>query len=301
MSENTHNNKDVPKNSPVRDILPSELESLNVLMFNVRYLDSKEKFFLPRTGTVATLQQAISQEFCVSPEYQILRGCGLNDADSDEASKIPLTSLSLSSDNCVYLSDVKCRNISFEILDETNEKTITLNMPNTSTMQEMKHNIYCITNIPVRFQEWSGFPKAVQADAPLWKAGFGLVNEVLLKVSSSEDQSLLNTTSSASELATDTDSETGSDDGGSESDLSLLDWEIADEASTTQPLQNSLIESNTVDLVDGTTLFVQNYKLRFGEPMIDFYVGEMKSAFQETCHLSENVGHQHFPQILIFF
>ncbi|EDV40593.1 uncharacterized protein Dana_GF23849 [Drosophila ananassae] len=281
MSENTLNNKDLGK-----DILASDDVSLNVLMFNVRYMDLKEKFCLPRAGTVATLQKAIHQEFCVSPDYQILRGCGLNDADSDEAAKIPLTSLSLSSDNCVYVSEVKFRNISFEILDETNEKTINLNLPNTTTIQEMKQNIYCITNIPVRFQQWSGFPKIVQADAPLWKAGFGLVSNVLLKVSSSEEQSLLNITSSASELAT--DSETESDDAGSESDPSLLDWEITDAVNTTQPLENALIGSNTNNLVDGTTLFVQNYKLRFGEPMIDFYVGELRSAFQEASLINEN-------------
>ncbi|XP_017109015.2 FAS-associated factor 1-like [Drosophila bipectinata] len=291
MWEHTRNNQDMPENirgSSMDEDMSASDDDDAVLKFNVKYGNLRKKIYVLREKTVAALQQAIFGHFNVHPKYQILCGCGLVDADSDEVSKKPLNSLSLSSNNCIDVAD-KYNKITIEIQDETNNKTITLRMSNSTTVQELKHNFYCITNIPVRFQEWSEFPKVVHSDTPLWKAGFGSVEKVLLKVSRSEDQSQFNTTSSADEAATDSETDSDLDNDGSESDtISLLGWKSTNVSNSSS--ENSLIgnDPTLVDLHEGTTLFVQNYKLRFGEPMIDFYIGDLRDAFKETFVQTEN-------------
>lgn len=46
-------------------------------------------------------------------------------------------------------------------------RRLTLNFPGRTTIHELKTNVYYITNIPVRHQEWSGWPSGCDNDTNL--------------------------------------------------------------------------------------------------------------------------------------
>lgn len=46
-------------------------------------------------------------------------------------------------------------------------RRLTLNFPGRTTIQELKTNVYYITSIPVRHQEWSGWPSGCDNDTNL--------------------------------------------------------------------------------------------------------------------------------------
>lgn len=53
------------------------------------------------------------------------------------------------------------------IKDETHNKVLSLKFGGTKSILDIKSAVYCITNIPVRYQEWSGWPESIKEDTTL--------------------------------------------------------------------------------------------------------------------------------------
>lgn len=53
------------------------------------------------------------------------------------------------------------------VVVEPEGRSLTLSLPGRATIQELKTNVYYITNTPVRHQEWSGWPSGCDNDTTL--------------------------------------------------------------------------------------------------------------------------------------
>lgn len=53
------------------------------------------------------------------------------------------------------------------VVVEPEGRRLTLSLPGRATIQELKTNVYYITNTPVRHQEWSGWPSGCDNDTTL--------------------------------------------------------------------------------------------------------------------------------------
>jgi len=61
----------------------------------------------------------------------------------------------------VNLIERLTQTFTINIRDETNSKTYNLKFPGTRSIAEVKHDIFELTDIPVRHQRWTGWPPAV--------------------------------------------------------------------------------------------------------------------------------------------
>lgn len=53
------------------------------------------------------------------------------------------------------------------VVVEPEGRRLTLSLPGSATIQELKTNVYYVTNTPVRHQEWSGWPSGCDNDTIL--------------------------------------------------------------------------------------------------------------------------------------
>lgn len=50
------------------------------------------------------------------------------------------------------------------IKDEINKRTYNLNFPGTNTILDVKSGIHALTAVPVRNQQWKGWPSSIKND-----------------------------------------------------------------------------------------------------------------------------------------
>lgn len=63
----------------------------------------------------------------------------------------------------------------------TNEdRYLTLNFPASKTIVEIKNDLYAVLKIPVRFQQWKGWPENVPGSAKLGEIGIQAIHNLEL-------------------------------------------------------------------------------------------------------------------------
>lgn len=65
------------------------------------------------------------------------------------------------------------KTFTLNIYDETKSKDHSLRYPGAKTVEEVKLDVHNLTDIPVRLQSWSGWPRSLKDDATTL-AGAGL-------------------------------------------------------------------------------------------------------------------------------
>lgn len=78
------------------------------------------------------------------------------------------------------------------IKDEVNGNNYDLNFPGTTTIQELKSNIYTLNDIPVRNQLWKGWPAHVKSDSVTLAESGIPINGSNLSVSKTREKKKVN-------------------------------------------------------------------------------------------------------------
>ncbi|XP_064539976.1 FAS-associated factor 1-like [Drosophila montana] len=161
-------------------------------------------------------------------------------------------------------------------------RSISLTLPENTTLLELKTDIYYITDIPVRHQVWSGWPLDVAVDnaTNLAQSGIGRRHSFVVQSNLAADQPHNNSQSSSDFEADDKYEyiDSSSDESQSDSESDLRGYQLF--CFDSKPAPTHLIADGTICEATGSKQFVDNYKQRFGAPHPEFHVGSLESALQ---------------------
>ncbi|XP_030557831.1 FAS-associated factor 1 isoform X2 [Drosophila novamexicana] len=271
----------------------------NILTFNIHFNQQLYQIRMQPNATIEQLKRKIFDVTNVPQCRQALRGWPPSKASDAQIPETQLCTLDLAPESELILVDLTDDGFMDTEQDEVTQRLdkvfkihiveeggpearrLTLNFPGRTTIQELKTNVYYITSIPVRHQEWSGWPSGCDNDTNLAQSGIEQTHDFVIR-------NIAERTSNNSNLLANTevvtlDSESSADEFEDATDFNNSEYIFSD-SPPVQPLNRHLIPNNTNDETSGSTQFVDNYIQRFGEPHPDFYVGSLESALRLACH-----------------
>ncbi|XP_013187672.2 FAS-associated factor 1 [Amyelois transitella] len=149
------------------------------------------------------------------------------------------------------------------------DKEYTLKYPGTKTVQEVKNDIYSLTDIPARHQQWTGWPPVTGLDdTVLAMVGLDLpqheltVESIIVESSDSDN-------SSVEEIEDSHDVFTGDDD-------MFVDLVRTDRL---QPLMSEHVEDEALGCIE----FAARFRSRYGPNTPNFFEGTLQDAIKEAC------------------
>ncbi|KAM3960359.1 fas associated factor casp [Aphomia sociella] len=160
------------------------------------------------------------------------------------------------------------------------EKDYTLTYPGTKTVQEVKNDIYSLTDIPARHQVWTGWPTVTGLDdTVLAMVGLDLPqHQLTVKRASSNRQkeyeriileSSDSENSSVEEIGDSADVFTSEDD-------MFVDLVHPERL---QPLMSEHVEDEALGCIE----FAQRFRARYGPNTPNFFEGTLQDAIKEAC------------------
>ncbi|XP_073846108.1 fas associated factor casp isoform X4 [Musca autumnalis] len=291
---------DLAENRASAAFSPSS-SSVKPIIFNIHFDQQIYDIRLPSSATIEQLKKKVHDATGVPICRQAIRGwppAKLHDA------QIPTTKLStlgLSGENELILIDLTEegymdfdndevssrleKNFVLTIVQQPNGTRHELSFSGRTTVQEVKTNVYYVTDIPVRHQEWTGWPHGCDNDTTLAQSGIQLAHNFILHNAADKMRNNANnsssTTRSSNAVGLDTDS--SADEFEDASDFNASE-EFFTDPLPVQPTTRYLIPNNTDSEITGSLKFIENYKQRFGEPCPMFFPGSLEDALKEACH-----------------
>ncbi|XP_030386055.1 FAS-associated factor 1 isoform X2 [Scaptodrosophila lebanonensis] len=270
----------------------------NIIIFNIHFNQQLYQIRLPATATVEQLKRKIYDVTSVPQCRQAIRGWPPSSARDAQLPGTQLCNLSLAQENEFILVDLTedgfmdtehddisqrlDKVFTIEIVEEPNSNPpLTLQLPGSTTMQEVKTNYFYIRSVPVRHQEWTGWPNGCNNETNLAQSGIDLTHKLFVRNISERTQNNSNLLSNTEIV--NVDSESSADEFEDATDFNNSEYIFSD-SPPVQPLNRHLIPNNIDDEINGSTIFVENYKQRFMDPYPEFYVGSLESALREACH-----------------
>ncbi|OXU24214.1 hypothetical protein TSAR_001469 [Trichomalopsis sarcophagae] len=269
-------------------------DQLRILTFRVHYQNNIYHIDIPDTSTVGDLKLQIFNDVNVSPCQQELHGWrkepkgdtntlkSLELPKENELFMSPVSDIGDSSSQVMKLSERLANNYILDIRDEANNVTYKLNFLGTTTILEVKNNIYTLNDIPPRNQLWKGWPPTVKNDSiTLAQSGISIpehklsVDRMPKKETKTEVVDLVDTDSSVEEQ------EDGEDFEDAPETFQVDDDIFIDHVQPTK-IQH-LIPDNVEDEVVGTMHFIEEYKKRYGSVHPNFFTGTFEDAIAESC------------------
>lgn len=266
------------------------------LTFNIHYNQQVYTINLPSTATVADLKDRIFSTAKVPICRQAIRGWPPAKQREANSPTSQLSNLDLANENELILIDFTedgymdekrdemlrrfQETFTLNIVQQPEDKTHSLPFPGTTTILEVKTNVYSITNIPVRYQEWSGWPADADNSTTLAQSGIELQHNLVLR--SNADKVKNNAKSSKSNNIVNIDSDSSADEFEDASDFNADDDFFSDPP--TQSRLKHLIPDQTDDETVGSIQFIENYIQRYGDPHPVFFQGSLEDALREACH-----------------
>ncbi|KQS62482.1 FAS-associated factor 1 isoform X2 [Drosophila erecta] len=277
------------------DPASSQNNNQNVVTFNIHFNQQLYQIRLPLEATVEQLKRKIFDETSVPVCRQAIRGWPPSKASDAQQLGTRICNLDLAPENELILVDLTDDGFMDTEQDEVTQRVdknftifiqfesdtpLTLSMSGRTTVQEVKMNVCDIKSIPVRHQEWTGWPNGCDNDTTLAQSGIGLSHRFAVR--STERAAPTNSNQhNAFEVVT-ADSESSADEFEDATDFNNAEYIFTD-LPPAQHLNRHLIPNNTDDETSGSTQFVENYKARYGEPCPEFFVGSLESAKQLAC------------------
>lgn len=120
---------------------------------------------------------------------------GWRDDIGEFTNATPLHSLNINMETELIVTDLNEDDLIIPHLNDTftlnikkepDGENISLNFPGKQTYLEVKTDVYTITDIPVRHQEWIGWPPNITNQTRLAESGIDLVHNFVLKNSSGQ-------------------------------------------------------------------------------------------------------------------
>ncbi|XP_064927468.1 FAS-associated factor 1 isoform X6 [Columba livia] len=166
--------------SAFRHVVPSRQiveRQPRMLDFRVEYRDRNVDVVLEDSSTVGDIKHILENELQIPASKMLLKGWKTGDVDDSTV----LKTLHLPKNNCLYvltpdlpppssahsgaLQESLNQNFMLIVTHREVQREYNLNFSGSSTIQEVKRNVYDLTSIPVRHQLWEGWPPSAADDS----------------------------------------------------------------------------------------------------------------------------------------
>ncbi|GIY68148.1 FAS-associated factor 1 [Caerostris darwini] len=265
-----------------------------LLNFSVQYKENMVPLEVPDSETVAAIKSALHSELGVPPCRQELCGWRQNhisDYDNRITDDTVLSSLQLPQRTHLFLVAPDHVNLTpndgmslsrlntnyrLHVIDTTNNKDYTLHFPGSKTVLDVKLGLRDVTNIPVRFQHWVGWPDSLK-DENTKLAALDLPDTVLELILSREEGAPKPKKQLVADLASsesDNEFEDAADCFGVDDDMF--------QASSSKKIQ-PLMPDDASDEVVAITNFEKEFESRYGTCHPPFQ-GTLASVLQVSCY-----------------
>lgn len=201
------------------------------VVFNVHHKYDIYKITISNQATVGELKAKIMDVTAIPVCRQTLAGWMGTNQQCTNASI--LHTLNVARENELILTDLSTEGFTDDVALRRQTDTFTLkikrqpegielqlNFPGQQTLIAIKTDIYTITDIPVRHQEWTGWPPNMNNNTTLAQSGIDLEHSLVLRSNSSNSNFALSTTAAASAASTTTNSSNHLSVGGNASNRS---------------------------------------------------------------------------------
>lgn len=169
----------------------------------------------------------------------------------------------------------------------SSKNSLKLRMPGSRTVGEVMSDVYDLTNIPVRHQEWTGWPSECTSDPTMTLAGATGIqhpnHDLTLKKKTTDAATTSSSTARTTRSKTTTRSTpevTFSDD---DDDMELESPFVEDDF-TYRPTPNALIpDDESLSETSATERFAAEFISRYGEMHPVFFLGTLEDAIKNSC------------------
>uniref|UniRef100_A0A8C4IRW1 Fas (TNFRSF6) associated factor 1 n=1 Tax=Dicentrarchus labrax TaxID=13489 RepID=A0A8C4IRW1_DICLA len=298
-----------PSNSSSRHIVERQPRMLN---FRVEYRQRTVELVLEEGSTVGEIKQILETELAVPVSKMQLKGWKSGDVSDSTV----LRSLHLPKNNSLYvltpdiaptastskhsaLQESLNQNFLLVISHREAQRDYSLNFPGSRTIQEVKRNISDLTNIPVRHQQWEGWPASASDDSmTLAVSGISYPCHHLSVCRRSSPANSQEPTEECADVHMVSDSE--GDDFEDASEFGVDDSEMFGMGSSTcrkAPMilycsyryyikcqSRFQMPENSENEADALLHFTAEFSSRYGETHPMFYIGSLEAASQEAFY-----------------
>ncbi|XP_032884462.1 FAS-associated factor 1 [Amblyraja radiata] len=281
---------------PSRPIVERQPRMLN---FRVEYRDRNVEVVVEDTNTIGAIKQILENELQIPVPQMQLKGWKSTDINDSTV----LRSLHLPKNNSLYVltpdmaqpgSDGPATSQSSALQESLNEnfmliithreaqRDYSLNFPGTRTVQEVKRNIFDLTNIHVRHQIWEGWPASAEDDSiTLAAAGLSYpCHRLIVSKRPSPTQ-----TREQSEECTDVHmvSDSEGDDFEDATEFGVDDGELFGMISSGSK-KSPMMPDDAENEGDALLQFTAEFSSRYGDCHPVFFIGSLEAAFQEAFY-----------------
>ncbi|KAG7332515.1 hypothetical protein KOW79_004349 [Hemibagrus wyckioides] len=277
---------------PSRQILERQPRMLN---FRVEYRTRSVDVVLEDTSTVGDIKTFLETELQVPVSKMQLKGW----KSADVSDSTVLRSLHLPKNNSLYVltpdiapsasssqSSVQQESLNQNylliVLHREAQKEYNLNFPGSRTIQEVKRNISDLTNIPVRHQQWDGWPASALDDSmTLASSGISYPCHRLTVCRRSSPATTLEPAEECTDVHMVSDSE--GDDFEDAPEFGVDESEIFGMGSSSCR-KSPMMPENSENEGDALLHFTSEFSSRYGECHPVFFIGSLEAASQEAFY-----------------
>ncbi|KAB5567363.1 hypothetical protein PHYPO_G00231920 [Pangasianodon hypophthalmus] len=277
---------------PSRQIVERQPRMLN---FRVEYRTRSVDVVVEDTSTVGDVKMFLETELQVPVSKMQLKGW----KNADVSDSTVLRSLHLPKNNSLYVltpdiapsasssqSSVQQESLNQNYLlivsHREAQREYSLNFPGSRTIQEVKRNISDLTNIPVRHQQWDGWPASALDDSmTLASSGISYPCHRLSVCRRSSPATTLEPTEECTDVHMVSDSE--GDDFEDAPEFGVDESEIFGMGSSSCR-KSPMMPENSENEGDALLHFTSEFSSRYGECHPVFFIGSLEAASQEAFY-----------------
>ncbi|KAF7667085.1 hypothetical protein LDENG_00078900 [Lucifuga dentata] len=277
---------------PSRHIVERQPRMLN---FMVEYRQRSVELVLEEGSTVGEIKQILETELGVPASKMQLKGWKSGDVPDITV----LRSLHLPKNNSLYvltpditptastsknsaLQESLNQNFLLVISHHEAQRDYSLNFPGSRTIQEVKRNVSDLTNIPVRHQQWEGWPVSASDDSmTLAVSGISYPCHHLSVCRRSSPANAQEPTEECADVHMISDSE--GDDFEDASEFGVDDSEMFGMGSSTCR-KSPMMPENSENEGDALLHFTAEFSSRYGDTHPMFFIGSLEAASQEAFY-----------------
>ncbi|KAE8294195.1 FAS-associated factor 1 [Larimichthys crocea] len=266
-----------------------------MLNFRVEYRQRTVELVLEEGSTVGEIKQILETELGVPVSKMQLKGWKSGDVSDSTV----MRSLHLPKNNSLYvltpdiaptastsknsaLQESLNQNFLLVISHREAQRDYSLNFPGSRTIQEVKRNVSDLTNIPVRHQQWEGWPASATDDSmTLAVSGISYPCHHLSVCRRSSPANSQEPTEECADVHMVSDSE--GDDFEDASEFGVDDSEMFGMGSSTCR-KSPMMPENSENEADALLHFTAEFSSRYGETHPMFYIGTLEAASQEAFY-----------------
>ncbi|XP_077390828.1 FAS-associated factor 1 [Festucalex cinctus] len=266
-----------------------------MLNFRVEYRQRTVELVLEEGSTVGEIKQILETELGVPVSKMQLKGWKSGDVSDSTV----LRSLHLPRNVSLYvltpdiaptastsknssLPDSLNQNFLLVINHHEAQREYSLNFPGSRTIQEVKRNVSDLTNIPVRHQQWEGWPASASDDSiTLAASGINFPYHHLTVCRRSSAANAQEPTEECADVHMVSDSE--GDDFEDASEFGVDDSEMFGMGSSSCR-KTPMMPEDSENEGDALLHFTAEFSSRYGENHPMFFIGTLEAASQESFY-----------------